>query len=202
MKKRIPLLLIFFRLLLAPIIIALAYHLKEESRGILVTLIFLGLISDIFDGIIARKLKVSSVGLRRLDSQVDLVFWIAVMIACYILNAEILQENKVGLFLLLFMEFLCYAISFIRFSKETCTHAFLSKIWGLFLFSSFVSIIGFGYGGILLQLTIYWGIISQLDVILIILLLPKWQNDIPSSYHANLIRKGIPFKKSKLLNDE
>ena len=58
MKKRIPLLLIFFRLLLAPIIIALAYYLKEESRGILVTLIFLGLISDIFDGIIARKLKV------------------------------------------------------------------------------------------------------------------------------------------------
>lgn len=202
MKKRIPLLLIFFRLLLAPIVILLAYYFKDNARLTIVVLMFLGLISDIFDGIIARKLKVSSVKLRRLDSQVDLIFWIAILITCYILNPEILEENKIGLSLLITMEFLCYAISFIKFSKETCTHAFLSKIWGLFLFSSFVSMIGFGYGGVLLQLTIYWGIISQLDVILIILILPKWQNDIPSCYHANLIRKGIPFKKSKLLNDE
>ena len=99
------------------------------------------------------------------------------------------------------MEILCYLISFIRFRKETCTHAFLSKIWGLILFSTFVSIIGFSYGGFIFKLAVIWGIISQLDVILIILILPKWQNDIPSSYHAYLIRKGIPFKKSKLLND-
>ncbi len=53
----------------------------------------------------------------------------------------------------------------------------------------------------MIKLAVVWGIISQLDVILIILILPKWQNDIPSAYHAYLIRKGISFKKSKFLND-
>lgn len=198
----IPKLLILFRLLLAPFVVALAYYGDDQSRIWIVILMFLGLISDIFDGIIARKQGISSTTLRRMDSQVDLVFWLSIAGACYILNSEIVQENKWGILLVFAMEILCYAVSFIRFGKETCTHAFLSKIWGLTLFIAFVSMIGFSYGGFPLKLAIYLGVISQIDVILIISILPKWQNDIPSSYHAYLIRKGIPFKKSKLLNDE
>lgn len=197
----IPYLLILIRFLFAPIILALAYFVGNEGRIAILALLFLGLLTDIFDGIIARKMGISSTKLRRLDSQVDLVFWISIGISCYILNPDIIKTNKVGIILVFAMEALCYLTSFIRFGKETCTHAFLSKLWGLLLFSTFVSIIGFSYGGWLLKLTIIWGIISQLDVILIILILPKWQNDIPSSYHSYLIRKGIPFKKSKLLND-
>lgn len=198
---KIPHLLILFRFLLAPIILLLAYFFKDEARISILVLMFLGLLSDIFDGIIASKQNISTVKLRRLDSQVDLVFWLAIAVSCYLLNPEIIKNNKIGIFCVFFMEAMCYLTSFIKFRKETCTHAFLSKIWGLLLFSTFFSIIGFGYGGILLTITIVWGIISQIDVILIILILPKWQNDIPSSYHSYLIRKGIPFKKSKLLND-
>lgn len=195
-----PHFLILFRLLLSPLIISLAYYLGNNSRSYIVILIFLGLLSDIFDGIIARKQNISSVKLRRMDSQVDLVFWLSVGITCYLLNPEILKANKLEIIIVLAMEALCYLISILKFGKETCTHAFLSKIWGLLLLGTFVSIIGFNYGGILLKITIYWGILSQIDVILIISILPKWQNDIPSSYHSYLIRKGIPFKKHKLLN--
>lgn len=197
----IPQLLILFRLLLAPIILSLAYFLGDGARLSIVILMFLGLISDIFDGIIARKMNISSVKLRRMDSQVDLIFWLSVAASCYLLNPEIIKENQWGIILVFIMEALCYLTSFIKFGKETCTHAFLSKMWGISLFIAFVSLIGFGYGGFPLYLTIILGIISQLDVIMIILILPRWQNDIPSSYHAYLIRKGIPFKKSKLLND-
>lgn len=198
---KIPHLLILFRLLLAPIILLIAHFIGNEARVIILVLMFLGLLSDIFDGIIARKQNISSVKLRRMDSQVDLVFWVAIAFSCNILQPEVFENHKTGIILLFFMEAMCYLTSFIKFGKETCTHAFLSKIWGLLLFSSFVAIIGFQHYSILITITIIWGIISQLDVILIILILPKWQNDIPSSYHSFLIRKGIPFKKSKLLND-
>lgn len=198
---RIPHLLILFRLLLAPIILFLAYKTGNESRIIILVLMFLGLLSDIFDGIIARKQNISTVKLRRMDSQVDLIFWLAIVFSCNILQPEVFENHKTGIYLLFFMEAMCYITSFIKFGKETCTHAFLSKIWGLLLFSSFVAIIGFQHHAMLITVTIIWGIISQLDVILIILILPKWQSDIPSCYHSLLIRKGIPFKKSKLLND-
>lgn len=198
---KIPHLLILFRLILAPVVLLLAYFWGNESRFVILLLLFLGLLSDIFDGIIARKQNISSVKLRRMDSQVDLIFWLAIGFSCYILQPEIFEKHKTGIIILFIMEILCYAVSFIKFGKETCTHAFLSKIWGLLLFSSFVAILGFQHSGLLLSITIIWGVISQLDVILIILILPKWQNDIPSCYHSYLIRKGIPFKKSKLLND-
>jgi len=44
------------------------------------------------------------------------------------------------------------------------------------------------------------GFISHIERILITLLLPKWTHDIPSFYHAYLIRKGVGFKRNKLLN--
>lgn len=197
----IPYFLILSRLVFAPIIIALAYFLGDDARYIILAIMFLGLISDIFDGIIARKMNISSVKLRRMDSQVDLVFWLSVAVSCYLLNPEIIKENQWGIILVFVMEALCYLTSFIKFGRETCTHAFLSKIWGIGLFVAFVSLIGFEHGGFPLKFAIIWGVISQIDVIMIILILPRWQNDIPSSYHAYLIRKGIPFKKSKLLND-
>ncbi|WCM42144.1 CDP-alcohol phosphatidyltransferase family protein [Flavobacterium sp. CBA20B-1] len=198
---KIPHLLIVFRFLLAPLILVLACKMGNEARLLLVVLMFLGLLSDIFDGIIARKQNITTVKLRRMDSQVDLLFWLSIAYSCYMLQPDIFTTHKIGIISLFVMEAMCYATSFIKFGKETCTHAFLSKIWGLLLFATFVAILGFQHTGWLLNLTIIWGIISQADVILIILILPKWQNDIPSSYHAHLIRKGVPFKKSKLLND-
>lgn len=196
----IPYLLILFRFLLAPVILLLGYYWGSESRFLILFLMYLGLISDIFDGIIARKQNLSTEKMRRLDSQTDLVFWIAVAISCYLIYPDIILDKIYGVVLLLVMEVLCYATSFIKFGKETCTHAFVSKLWGLTLLAAFTSLLAFGYGGWSLNITIAVGLISHIDVILIILLLPHWTHDIPSFYHAYLIRTGRTFKKSKYLN--
>lgn len=166
----------------------------------IVILMYLGLFSDIFDGIIARKQNISTEKLRRWDSQVDLVFWIAIALATWIISPSLIKTNRIGLLAIIVMEILCYLISFLKFGKETCTHAFLSKMWGITLLISFTCLIGFNYAGLPFKTSVILGIISQMDVILIILILPKWTHDIPSSYHAYLIRKNIPFKKNKLFN--
>ncbi len=54
---------------------------------------FIGLLTDIFDGIIARKVGVSSEKLRRLDSQVDLVFWLSLGFAAYFINTELIKSQ-------------------------------------------------------------------------------------------------------------
>ena len=200
MKNKIPQLLILFRLMLGPAMIWLTYKFSLSIRFELSFLILLGLLSDIFDGIIARKLDVSSEKLRRTDSQVDVVFWFCVGVCAWLLHPEIFSEFKYLVALIFLMEALTYAFSFVKFGKETCTHALLSKLWGLSLCVVFLSIIGFGYGGIAVYSCGFLGIIGHLDVYLIIYFLPKWQHDIPSSYHAYLIRKGISIKRNKLFN--
>jgi phosphatidylglycerophosphate synthase len=200
MKTKIPQLLIIFRLLLGPTMIFLTNKFKSEIRLELVILIILGLISDVFDGIIARNTGTSSEKLRRMDSQTDLVFWICVGVCSWLLNPEIIIENKIPIIIIFTMEAFTYIFSFAKFGKETCTHALLSKLWGLTLLATFVGLIGFGYAGFTLLSAIIFGVIGHIDVYLIILFLPKWTHDVPSCYHAYLIKKGIPIQRNKLFN--
>lgn len=196
----IPKGLILFRFLLAPVILALAYFIGENSKIIIVVLMYLGLISDIFDGIIARRQNTSTEKLRRLDSQTDMIFWLSIGVSTWILFPELIMSNKIFIYIILMMEAMVYLISFLKFGKETCTHAFLSKMWGISLLIAFTSLIGFNHSGLPFAMAIILGMISHIDRILITLILPKWTHDIPSSYHAYLFRKGVEFKKNKYFN--
>jgi hypothetical protein len=95
MIKHIPITLIVFRLALAPIILGLVYFLREESRLVVIILMYLGLFSDIFDGIIARELNVSSQKLRRFDSQTDMIFWVSIGVSTWLLYPDLIRSNKV-----------------------------------------------------------------------------------------------------------
>lgn len=198
--KTIPYILIAIRLLLAPVILFLAYSAGEKARLIILTLMYAGLLTDIFDGIIARKAGVSSEKLRRMDSQTDLIFWLSLGFAAYFLNPGLIKDEWQGILVIFVMEALCYIVSIWKFGKETCTHAFLSKMWGLSLLIAFTYLIGFQQTGWAFYLTVGLGFISHVDVILIVLLLPKWQYDVPSSYHAWRIRNGKQRKKTIFFN--
>ncbi len=200
MRKYIPIGLIFFRVILAPLILGLVYFLKDKSRTEVVILMYFGLFSDIFDGIIARQLNVSSQRLRRFDSQTDMIFWVSIGISTWLLYPELIRNNRIPIIVIFVMEGMCYLISIVKFGKETCTHAFLSKIFGIILLIAFTSLIEFNHAGIPFYTAIGMGLISHLDRILITLILPKWTYDIPSFYHAYFIRNGIEFKRNKLFN--
>ena len=196
----IPYALILFRLLMVPIIVTLAYVMGPNAKIPILIVMYLGLFSDILDGIIARKQNISSEKLRRMDSQVDMLFWLSIGFATWLMYPDLISENAAMIASIIGLELICYGISLIKFKKETCTHAFLSKIWGLALVMAFTSLIGFQYAGYPFTIAIVIGFISYVDVILILLILPKWAHDIPSSYHAYLIKKGIEIKRNQYLN--
>jgi CDP-diacylglycerol--glycerol-3-phosphate 3-phosphatidyltransferase len=198
--KKVPFLLIAIRLVLGFVMILIANSNFMYVRLILVLLMIFGLFTDIFDGIIARKVGVSSEKLRRMDSQVDLIFWLCVGWCAWLLNPEIILDHKYAIVSIFIMEGLTYVFSILKFGKETCTHALLSKLWGITLLIAFVSMIGFGHAGIPFFLAVFFGITGHIDVYLIIYFLPKWTHDVPSSYHAYLIRTGKTIKRHKWFN--
>lgn len=200
MKRYIPYSLIVFRFLCAPGMILLSLNDGHLNKGWILLLLYLGLISDIADGIIARQIGIADSRMRRLDSQTDLIFWISVGYAAWILHPDIILSFKIPVLFLFVTEWSCYLTSFLRFGKETCTHAWLSKFFGLCMLAVFTAIIGFGKGGVIFILALVAGYVSHLDRILITLLIPEWTHDIPSTYHAWLLRKGKIIKRYKLLN--
>lgn len=198
MKNKIPAALIWFRLLAGILIALLAY--TDAPRWWIVLLMTAGLLSDIFDGIIARRLNISTQTLRRLDSSVDQVFWLCILAATYLLAPAFYWENKVSIIVLLCAEALCYLICYLRFRKEVATHAIASKIWTLILFATLVDIVLNGTSHFWFQLCFYAGMITRLEVILILAIIRQWTNDVPSVYHAILLRNGKPIKRNKIFN--
>jgi CDP-diacylglycerol--glycerol-3-phosphate 3-phosphatidyltransferase len=198
--KSMPLLLIYLRLVFAFVIVALSLFKPAGISAYIITLIVLGLISDVFDGIIARKLNVSTEKLRRMDSGIDQIFWLCIVAASFIMHPKFYMNNWLQIVVLIAAEGLCYLISFIKFRKEVATHAIASKIWTLVLFATLIQIIAIGKSVVLFQFCFYLGMVTRLEIIIILLLIKQWTNDIPTVYHAYLIRNNKPIKRHRLFN--
>ncbi|MEO8855317.1 MAG: CDP-alcohol phosphatidyltransferase family protein, partial [Ginsengibacter sp.] len=156
--------------------------------------------TDIFDGIIARKLNISSQKLRRLDSSIDQVFFISVAIATYIQCPDFFKTNALKLEVLLGLEGLTYLVSFLKFKKEIATHSIGAKIWTLFLFATLIQIILQCQSIILFNICFWVGILTRLEIIAIILALKKWTNDVPTFYHSLKLRNNKEIKRHKMFN--
>ncbi|WP_423149726.1 CDP-alcohol phosphatidyltransferase family protein [Rubrolithibacter danxiaensis] len=198
--KSIPLALIYLRLLIGVILIIFSLEGINYYEIIVVILVSIGLVSDIFDGIIARHLNVSSKKLRRLDSTVDQIFWCLVVISTFIHSPDFFNKNYIQLIALIGIEALTYLVSFAKFRKEVATHAIASKIWTLTLFATLLQLIYMGDSHILFQICFYIGIITRLEILTILLLLRSWTNDVPSVYHAVRLRQGKTIQRNKLFN--
>lgn len=190
----------YTRLVLGFVIVFLSYFQVTSYRVIIVSLIVLGLLTDVFDGLIARRLNVSTQKLRRMDSSVDQVFWICSLITSYVICDDFFKANYLKLLIILVVEGITYAVSFIRFQKEVATHAILSKIWTLTIMGTLIQIVITCDSLLLFNICFYIGIISRLEIISILLILKEWTNDVPSLYHAILLRQGKSIKRHKLLN--
>ena len=198
-KKAIPFSLIIFRLLLAPVMIVWALQ-THKSGWFLVSCLWAGMISDIFDGIIARNLGVADNRLRKWDANVDIVFWLAAGVCIWLLNGQLLKDHLYFIIALFVLEPVSDAINFYKFRKSGCAHNWLSKTWGIFLLITFSLLLGGKEPVILFRICIALGLLSQLDRIIISSLLPKPECDIPSCYHAWLRRQGKTFRRYKLFN--
>jgi CDP-diacylglycerol--glycerol-3-phosphate 3-phosphatidyltransferase len=170
------------RFLLAPAVVWLAYH--WASRPALVGCLTAGLLSDVFDGVLARRLGVATVALRRLDSAADVVFYLAVLWSAGVVYPEVAWAYAPGFGALLGLEVVCQAVSFVRAGRPPATHAYSAKCWGLFLFAAFVALLGFGWSRGIMEAMIVVGCLADLEVIAIMLVAPPPAVDVPSIFHA------------------
>jgi phosphatidylglycerophosphate synthase len=198
--NKLPVFLIYSRIVIGGLIILLSLSNIPHHQLYVVILFAIGLLTDIFDGIIARRLNVSTPLLRRMDSSADQVFFISVAIATYLLCPAFFKANMWAIIILLVAESLTYLICFLKFKKEIATHSIGAKIWTLILFATLIQIIWQCESGVLFSLCIWLGVFTRLEIIGIVLILRNWTSDVPSAYHALLLRQGKEINRHKLFN--
>ncbi|MCH7335154.1 CDP-alcohol phosphatidyltransferase family protein [Acinetobacter sp. NIPH 2699] len=197
---KIPEFLIYTRLIFGFLILAITLLQPTFYPLYTVILLTLGLLSDIFDGMIARRLGISNQRLRRLDSNIDQIFFICVITAVYLQQPEFFKQQLTPIIILIIFETMTYVVSYIKFKKEIATHSIGAKIWTLFLFALLVQVTLTGHAQLLLSIVFWLGVITRAEIIAIILVLKHWQNDVPNLKQAWRIRKGLTVQHNRFFN--
>ncbi|MEM9820545.1 MAG: CDP-alcohol phosphatidyltransferase family protein [Bacteroidota bacterium] len=199
-SHQLPYLLIYLRLILGVFILCISLTYPYTLKEVIVGCMLLGFLTDVFDGIIARRLGIASDHLRKLDSVVDRIFWLLILLSIYLMYPVFIKSVCFKISLVLILEIVVVLLCFFRFGKMPSPHNYLSKAWGCFVLLAFCEIVLFGHSVYLFNIMIVLGMISRIESLLIYLLLNRWERDIPSFYHAYLLRQGINFKRSQLFN--
>lgn len=182
MIKSTPVLLTALRALLAPVVLLLSLY--APWPGAFAACLIVAFLSDIFDGVLARRFGVATADLRRLDSAADTVFYAACLFAAWHLLPATITQRLVPLAVLAALEVTRYAVDFLKFRREASYHMWSSKLWGVALFVGFFSVLVLGSSGVAVSCAIYVGIVADLEGLAISIVLTRWKADVPSLVHA------------------
>ncbi|MEO8779007.1 MAG: CDP-alcohol phosphatidyltransferase family protein [Rhodanobacter sp.] len=186
-----PVLLTGLRAALAPVVVLLAVAWPKPAAFALCLVV--AFVSDILDGVVARRLNMATPALRRLDSAADTVFYAACVFAAWHLYPDAIMQRLGPLGVLALLEVTRYAVDFAKFRREASYHMWSSKLWGIALFAGFFGLLVLGSSGTAVSLAVYVGIIADIEGLAITFVLPQWQSDVPSFVHALRARRKAGF---------
>ncbi len=199
-RNQIPFYLVYSRIVSAGLFILFCFIEFPMRDQWIVALMLGGIVSDFFDGVLARKWGVSSEKLRIWDSNADQVFWLSAIACIFLINATFLKSNLIIIGVVIGLEALTYLVSFVRFKKPIATHSILAKLWTATLLLFLIDLCLNHESFWLYWICIGLGLVSRIEILLKILSLKKWTTDVPSFFHVRKINRNIPIKKSKWFN--
>lgn len=162
----------------------LVMALKWPSAAGFALCIVTALLSDIFDGIIARRMGIATPALRRLDSVADTVFCASAVAAIWLVHPGTIRSHIALLLALVALELFRYVFDFAKFRREASYHMWSSKLWGLALYTAFFSVLVAGRGGVFVDAALWIGIVADLEGLSISIVLTTWHHDVPTLFHA------------------
>ena len=169
-----------YRIVAAPFLLILIF---TDQHDIFKWLLGLSFFTDLIDGFLARKYKVTSMLGTRLDSIGDDLTVLVGVIALFVTKMEFIKEQKF-IFILLLLLFLVQVIyALIRYEKMTNFHTWLAKtaalLQGIFLLLAFFTdepnLILFYAAAIIT-------ILELIEEIILVSLLKHWKTNVKGIY--------------------
>jgi phosphatidylglycerophosphate synthase len=188
-KQRIPQLMAGARAALGPIVIL--GQACQWSGITLASLIVAALLSDIFDGILARRWHCDTPAVRLFDSMADNVFYLCVGIALCLRAPDLIHTQAPLFITLLALEAAGFVLAIAKFGKPASYHSYLAKTWGLLLATAVVSEFVTTHAAPLIAASLILGILCNLESLTMSLILPDWVNDVKTIPAARRLRTRI-----------
>jgi CDP-diacylglycerol--glycerol-3-phosphate 3-phosphatidyltransferase len=164
----IPLGLTTLRLLLGPVACWLAV--RGGSGWLFGLILVTGLLSDIYDGVLARRFGVATERLRRYDSLTDLFYYGCILWSAWRVARTDIEPWLGWIAALVIVELAVIAVCLLRFGKMPATHSYGAKFYGLVLFTCFFVLLVWGHAGRLVPVTVAVGLLADAEILLILFL--------------------------------
>lgn len=171
----LPNIITFSRLLSVPVLAWMAYHGLNTAFA---ALLVLALLSDIADGVIARRLGIHSATGAILDSTADSLLMAVIVYGIWAMHRGIFTEYGTWIIPVVVLWVLGHIAALIRFRRLASFHSYLIRAasGSVGLFASVLFI--FGFVPALLYLATVICTLAVLEHFLLLLLVPDWQPDV------------------------
>jgi len=171
-----------YRVIAAPFLLILLF---TKHYDIFKWLLGVSFFTDLIDGYLARKFKVTSILGTRLDSIGDDLTVLVGLIALFVLKLEFIKRHVIIFIILLVLFLVQTTYAFIRYRKMTNFHTYLAKtaalLQGVFLilifFSKEPSLILFYAATVVTMLELT-------EEIILVRMLPQWKANVKGVYWA------------------
>ena len=187
--KVLPWVLIGLRLLFAPVILVAA--LMGWRGSTLFAIAALAMLSDLFDGVIARKLRVDTERIRQVDSRVDTVFYFAAGAALLYRFPNVWRQYEFSILALAIVELGRMAFEWRKFGRAAAYHMWSAKAWGLAMLLGFGEVTLRGHAGVLFVVALGLGFVTNLEGLAASVLFRQWHYDVATYWHAMRIERRL-----------
>ena len=178
----------FYRVFAIPILLTL---LLMGERQLFAFALLVSYSTDMIDGFLARRLKITSARGSQLDSLGDQLTFIMGLLGLLIFEYDFIKENYF-LILIAFAPYLIQMlIAYFKYGKSTAFHTYLAKLsafmQGLFILSALF----LGPNYILFYVMIVLGFLETIEEITLIYMYDYWVSDIKGIYWALKDKKRL-----------
>ena len=195
-REQIPWMMAGGRAALGPVLIA------GQACGwngvALAGIIVSALVSDIFDGVLARRWGCDTAGVRLFDSMADTVFYVCTAVALWMAQSQIWTTYGWLLGLLLATEAMRFGFDFVKFGKPASYHTYMAKCWGLVMAIAVIGVFAIGRANVLVPVALGMGIVCNVEGLVMSVLLPEWRKDVKGIWELRALRKEMVEKNGIL----
>jgi phosphatidylglycerophosphate synthase len=188
-KRHIPWVMAAVRAALGPVLIA---GTACSWNGVtLASIVVAALVSDIYDGVLARRWRCDTAGVRLFDSMADTVFYLCTAVALWIGQPQLWRSYGSLLVALMTLETVRFAFDFAKFGKPASYHSYLAKAWGLVMAIAVVGVFALHRPNVLVPAALVLGILCDMEGLAMSWVMPVWRKDIKTLRAAWRLRRQV-----------
>ena len=178
----------FYRVAASPFLLLL---ILLGEREVFSWLLLISYCTDMIDGFLARRLKITSSRGSQLDSLGDQVTLGVAFIGLFVFEYEFISENLKIILIPFGLYFVQMFLAFRKYGKTTAFHTYLAKLSAIAQGVFILWFLFFSPVYWLFYLMIILGIIETLEEIILIFMYPHWVAGVKGLYWAYRDRRRI-----------